>query len=195
MEVVVELLELPDARVRETLETAVTAAFARHPFLKQADRQVRFLTVKLAMDLRHRTAIEHSRFASSGEVLLRLNECYLRSGIGEPFIGETGEFHPMLVPTLLHEAGHFLDARLTSAFGYADSKLPNDRRLTTVTYHLWDGYIDGRLGSEAPYTFLERAQEAWEISRLPEELVRRAWIGRLATYDSLLAEAMRVIGA
>ena len=137
------------------------------------------------------TSIKHDDYHQRAEVVLNLDEFQLY----EPHLDESSicfDSDPLnrKLPNLLtHEFGHFIDACLSQTFRYCTALRPSDRRHLVRLYHLWDSYIDGRLGSLAPYKLEERIEEATSVGKLDRNLVEKAWQGEFKTYPELVNAA------
>jgi hypothetical protein len=97
---------------------------------------------------------------------------------------------PQLPNIIAHELMHVRD-RLDIGFQYSEAlRPPHGSKLWSVHFHLWDAYIDGRLGTAAAYTLVERQEEAAETPIGPQD-VAAAWHEEFQTYPDLVRRAHR----
>src|SRR2546422_664417 len=151
------------------LEREVRSVLEGHPLFAGGVCKPGALVVRITVGMDKRTAIDHTSFPAAGYIRLDLDEIYypLDRKVGEPlFTGDT-EFHPRFGQLLAHEFSHFIDARLTPAFGYGNDKRPSDSGVLSVHLNLWDSYIDVRLGDLAPHSLSERQHEAEQVNGVP----------------------------
>lgn len=192
------MLSRDDIEVRVTCEDefdfdsnlirkCVIDSLTKHPFLGHevvlAGRVHIEVIVGRSVD---NSQIDHARYADKGLIRLELHKMDFNL-VG----GGCMEFsEDLLRRLLLHEFGHFIDARLDSRFGYEDKRRPTHKSMRRAFFELWDAFIDGRLADHAPKTREQREHEA----RVPCEFIGRAWQGEYSTFDALLAVAQGLEG-
>jgi hypothetical protein len=179
-------------RIKTEVESVIRQTLASHPFFGSRVRPPASLKVDVIADMSVQTSIEHHHFREDGRVKLNLNELQLYKTHlgGGPVCFDSDPLNAQLANLVAHEFGHFIDARLDSAFMFDDGLQPADNPTWRIFYNLWDSYIDGRLGPLAPYSLVERQEESWQVGRVPPELVERAWNGSFRTHGELVEAAV-----
>jgi len=147
----------------------------------------RHLVIEVSVSAHSCTGIQHGAYPSTGHISLELNEISLFAQDGSFEVSED-----QVLKILYHEFGHFIDARLDPNFRYDHDRRPPQGPMRVAYYHLWDAYIDGRLGEFAPYTLQERQNEAAKCqAALPEAAIASIWSGPPVSFDEILSLAER----
>ena len=128
------------------LEDIVRESLNTHPFLGFIDIAPKDLVIYLDVSKMNQFTINHDNYIN-GNIKINIDGLDI-------FKLEQIERKDWLKKILTHELGHLFDARLTSKFGYTEDKL--EGILNLYVNHLWNCYIDGRLGDMAPHSLEER---------------------------------------
>jgi len=190
-------LALPDTLSmphQEAVGGLVREALLGHPFFVGDIPPPSTIQLDVTVGMHERvTFIDHSRYPSENRVRLHIHEFHFpldaaAMSAGEPIFLDDGALHPSLRNLLAHEFSHFIDARLDESFRYSEELRPSDSEplVQRVHFHLWDSYIDGRLGDLAPHSLEERQREADTVD---EGLINRAWAGEFSTYEAIVTQA------
>lgn len=169
----------------------ITQGLINHPFLACPRIAVPcYVLVKLNIVEAHLLSapnIDHNSFLRDRSITLSFPKVSDDDGLYTHLSGNPISINPRAKKLIAHEMAHFVDARLDQSFGYNDAARPSDPALRSIVYHLWDSYIDGRLGPLAPYNL--QCRQHWAASRVPSLLVERAWNAAFTTYRDLLQAA------
>jgi hypothetical protein len=187
----IDLVFIGPERVCDKVEVVIREGLRRHPFFDFGVPSPDY--VKVYVDNVSVSddpceglvdpSINHDRFTEDRSVRLRFAQ---RGETGLYF--PTTSVNPLLHKLVSHEFAHFIDVRLNQSFQYDDMlKPPSGSLLRYALNELWNSYIDGRLGSLAPW---DRRQCASGVDCL---LIESAWNGAFKTYPCLLKAARRSV--
>jgi len=166
-------------KIRHEINTTLHKCCDDHPFFGRIKRPDK---VAFKVEFGLQTSINHSLFATNGTVQITLDARHL--SVCDP--GPCGR--PRLDKVIYHELGHFIDARIDSAFAYDDAIRPTAHPdELRAMYVMWDSFIDGRLGLKAPYSLQERQKPAKTAAL--RKLACLAWNGGLKTFPDIVAAA------
>jgi hypothetical protein len=178
---------------QEPMNTCVNDVLQSHPLLRGDVSLPDAGELVVRIVATQRTGINHVQYKLAGNIVLSLDE----DDAFDRRTDNSGPDHSRLARglsrILCHELAHFIDARLDRSFSYDEVLRPSDPRVLSVHYNVWDAFIDGRLGTEAPYSLSQREEEAAEVNGVPPELIRAAWAGKYRTYPAVVAAAAEFV--
>jgi hypothetical protein len=158
---------------------------SEHPFIYKLKQLPQSVNIEAIITLDDVTSINHLSFANNQTVTLYIHDSALR-GSNDDYIQ-----NPLLRKIVFHEYGHFIDARLDTSFNYIEL---TEKKLYGHVQHLWNCFIDGRLGVGSPSTLEQRVQEGEKALKLASRYSIDAWNGCYSTYPHIL-ETSKIIMA
>lgn len=184
-------------RIKETL--------SKHPFFEGLDKP-NLVRVWVKMGLKENTQIEvystqidHSLFSEWGVVILYLFEKNIRPNYNPYAARKPHELDREKIDKVLyHEFGHFIDARLDSAFGYKEKEL-KCQPYRNIYNILWNSYIDGRLKERAPFSLKYRIKKGRDGIKINSEhieiksvFIEKAWNKEFTTHKEILDKTIEI---
>lgn len=159
----------------EQLKSVIIDAIKTHPFITEAGDSLKELLVYLDISNNKNTCINHDSYLLDNTIELTIDDLSLNST----------DIKDQLKRDIYHEIAHFIDARISKTFGYHEKEVPKEKS-RLVYYHLWNCYIDGRLGSLAPRTLEQRIIEGQDCINLKPCYSINAWNGDYNNFSKLI---------
>ena len=194
----IKIVNKSNHRFFDTLASKIKECLNTHPFISDTMVLPKSIKIEVSIEDFNKTSMDQSDYLKTGLIKIIFgNDLYLEDNSPLPSFSmisfDTAPINPNIDKIIYHELGHFIDARLNPSFGYDDALRPQEKRIKSIHFNLWDSYIDGRLGTFTPYLLEERKREAKEVNGIDDNYITRAWNGEFTTYESIVTTAQDIL--